>query len=407
MSVIRTDGTANEAWAEIDVGPQSDMWVTFSIYMDAASFALWVSSSPNLYMLLAPDTFSTVDAMYIGGGPSWGTAWGAGGGTPAGDTWFVIEVHHVTSLTADLYVDGVLTDAAVDLSGFDGEFLRVGQNNVPPTNPSLAYYTDVKVGTSRGGTELFSWPSSSTDLSAFTDTFGDVTVTAGPVTPTVPDPPTLDTATPGDTTVDLSWSAPYDGGSALTGYNIYSGISSGGETLLDNVGAGTTVYNDTGLTNGTVYFYKVSAVNIVGESALSNELSATPATIPDAPILVSAVEGPGSVALTWTAPLDDGGSPITGYGLYRGLGSGSETLIVTLPAITYYADLVVDPGTTYFYKVSAINAVGEGPLSNELAATPEDATEIVYTRVYGITITLSDDGVENVSRLTTSPQGFS
>ena len=56
-----------------------------------------------------------------------------------------------------------------------------------------------------------------------------------------------------------------DGGSAITGYNIYRGTASGGETLLTQVG-NVTSYTDASVTNGTTYYYKVSAVNAVGES---------------------------------------------------------------------------------------------------------------------------------------------
>src|SRR4029079_2173210 len=92
----------------------------------------------------------------------------------------------------------------------------------------------------------------------------------------------------------------------------------GDETLVATLGTGTT-YADTGLTNGSTYYYKVTARNSRGESSLSTELSATPtaaATAPAAPALASAVAGDGIVGLSWSAPAD-GGSPLTGYTLYR------------------------------------------------------------------------------------------
>jgi hypothetical protein len=86
----------------------------------------------------------------------------------------------------------------------------------------------------------------------------------------------LSSASGGDGSVGLSWSAPSsDGGSAITGYKVYRGTSSGGESLLTSVGNQTS-YTDTTVANGTTYFYEVAAVNSVGTGSQSNELSATP-----------------------------------------------------------------------------------------------------------------------------------
>jgi predicted phage tail protein len=90
----------------------------------------------------------------------------------------------------------------------------------------------------------------------------------------VPAAPVL-TAITGAAVVNLSWTVPFDGGSAITGYNIYRGTTSGGETLLTAVAPGT-VFADFGVTGGITYFYRVSAVNADGEGAFSNEAFATP-----------------------------------------------------------------------------------------------------------------------------------
>ena len=95
------------------------------------------------------------------------------------------------------------------------------------------------------------------------------------------------------------------------------------------------------------------------------------ATAPGAPTLTSANGGDGSVTLQWTAPASDGGSTITGYNVYRGESSGVETLLTKVGNVTSYVDGAVTNGTTYWYQVSAVNTAGEGPRSNELAATPQ------------------------------------
>src|SRR5437867_403019 len=190
---------------------------------------------------------------------------------------------------------------------------------------------------------------------------------------TVPGAPQGLGATAGDATIALVWSPPgSDGGSPITNYKIYRGNSSGGESLFTEIG-NILAYSDTGLTNGHTYYYKVSAVNAVGDGPLSNEASATPtarATKPGAPRNLQATPGDGQVTLNWQPPSNDGGSPILLYTIYRGNSSGGESFLITVPLVTTYTDATVTNGVTYYYKVSATNAIGEGPKSNEASATP-------------------------------------
>jgi PKD repeat protein len=95
--------------------------------------------------------------------------------------------------------------------------------------------------------------------------------------PSAPAAPVL-TALPGNGQVSLSWTTPSDGGSAITGYNVYRSTSSGSETLYRSLGV-VNSFTDTGLTNGTTYYYKVAAVNSAGVGAQSLEASATPMNV--------------------------------------------------------------------------------------------------------------------------------
>jgi len=75
-------------------------------------------------------------------------------------------------------------------------------------------------------------------------------------------------------TTDLSWSPPLiTGGTGITGYKIYRGTSSASKSLIDTIGAVTTYSDSTGIPSNTSYYYQVSAVNSVGESELSNEVT--------------------------------------------------------------------------------------------------------------------------------------
>jgi fibronectin type 3 domain-containing protein len=202
-----------------------------------------------------------------------------------------------------------------------------------------------------------------------------------PPPPTVPAAPAL-TATGGNGVVHLTWNAPANGGSTISNYKVYKGTTSGGETALTTLG-NVASFDDTAVSNGTTYYYKVSAVNGVGEGPLSTEASATPVapppppppTVPAAPAL-TATGGNGVVHLTWSAPAN-GGSTISNYKVYRGTTSGGETALTTLGNVASFDDTAVSNGTTYYYKVSAVNGVGEGPLSTEASTTPASSPSVV------------------------------
>ena len=90
---------------------------------------------------------------------------------------------------------------------------------------------------------------------------------------TGPAAPTGLTATAGNASVVLNWTAP--SGSGLT-YNVKRATVSGGPYSTVGGSSGTSDL-DSGLTNGTAYYYVVTAVSSAGESGNSNEATATPA----------------------------------------------------------------------------------------------------------------------------------
>ncbi len=92
---------------------------------------------------------------------------------------------------------------------------------------------------------------------------------------------------------------------------------------------------------------------------------------PGAPTGLSALAGDASAALAWTPPTFDGGSPLTGYRIYRGT-SPNPTVALTpdLGVVTSFQDSGLSNGQTYYYKVSALNTNGEGLLSNQASAAP-------------------------------------
>jgi fibronectin type 3 domain-containing protein len=189
-----------------------------------------------------------------------------------------------------------------------------------------------------------------------------------------PPPPTLDLASGNDGFVTIAWGdPPADGGAPITGCKVYRGTSPGNETLLVPPLGVVNTYTDQAVSNGTIYYDKVSAVNSFGESAKSNEravMPATPATAPGAPTLAVPTAGNGTVSLSWSTPGSDGRATITGYRIYRGTSSGNETLLQTVDAVNAFVDTFASNGTTYYYEVAATNSIGESAKSNERTATP-------------------------------------
>jgi hypothetical protein len=99
-------------------------------------------------------------------------------------------------------------------------------------------------------------------------------LTATPATnPTAPRSPS---AKANGSSITLKWLAPAsNGGSAVTGYRIYRGTTSGGETLLATVTASTVTFVDASPPRKAPTFYYVTALNARGESPRSAEVSAT------------------------------------------------------------------------------------------------------------------------------------
>jgi len=90
------------------------------------------------------------------------------------------------------------------------------------------------------------------------------------------------TATFGNASVTLSWTA----SSGATSYHVKRSTTSGGS--YTTIASPTTAnYTDSGVTNGTTYFYVVSALNANGESANSSEVKATPISVTNVAVTIS------------------------------------------------------------------------------------------------------------------------
>jgi fibronectin type 3 domain-containing protein len=197
------------------------------------------------------------------------------------------------------------------------------------------------------------------------DAGGESALSNEATTTTTPAAPVNLTASASGTQVSLSWST----STGAASYNVYRSTTSGGETGTQPIATGltSTAFSDSGLANGTTYFYVVTAVGSSGESAFSTEAHAI--TVAVAPTNLAATPGNNQVSLTWNAP-----SGAATFNVYRSLTSGSETSSAPLATgltSASYTDTSVTNGTTYFYEVTAVNAGGESAASAEASATPQ------------------------------------
>lgn len=190
-----------------------------------------------------------------------------------------------------------------------------------------------------------------------------------PPPPSPPSAPTLAAAS-GTGRVNLTWTVPAHNGAAIIGYNVSRATGSGALSQIATLGA-QTAYADLNVTNGVTYRYVVTARNAAGTSPPSNEATATPVATPSAPGApsLSVTGGSGNVTLAWTTP-PTGGSAITGYEIHRGLAPGAQTFYRSVGPSDGFLDTNVTGGTTYWYRVRALNAVGPGNFSNDAGATP-------------------------------------
>jgi cellulose 1,4-beta-cellobiosidase len=165
----------------------------------------------------------------------------------------------------------------------------------------------------------------------------------------------------GDGQVSLTWASAANAAS----YNVKRSTTNGGPyNIITNISS--TSFSDTTVTNGTTYYYVVSAVNSCGESSNSSQVSAVPAgaSVPAAPgnLVASAISAT-EIRLTWTSNSNNE----TGFKLERCAGTSCTNFVQfsTTPAgATSYSNTGLTSNTSYRYRVRAYNSLGNSAYSN-------------------------------------------
>jgi chitodextrinase len=205
---------------------------------------------------------------------------------------------------------------------------------------------------------------------------GNVSGLSAPANVTTPDlPDTIAPSTPTNLTatavstsqINLSWSASTDN-VAVTGYRVFRN-----GTLIDTLGNVTT-YQNTGLSAGTTYSYRLRALDAAGNvSALSAQASATTQAAADtiAPStptgLTANAASASQINLSWNASTDNVG--VTGYRVYR-----NSSFLIALGNVTTFSDNGLTASTTYSYNVDAVDAAGNASGTSSSASATTQAS---------------------------------
>ena len=200
--------------------------------------------------------------------------------------------------------------------------------------------------------------------------------TAAPVS--TPSSPASLTGSVSNASVRLAWTAPIaNGGATITDYVVQYATSNSASTSWTTFADGVSTAlaaTVSGLTNGVTYSFRVAAVNAIGTGAFTTPITATPVAgaVPSAAQLVYATAGRQQVALSWSAPSSAGSAAITDYVIEYSSTAGSTwaRFVDAISATTSATVTGLVGGTTYQFRVSAMNVYGTGVPSNVLSATP-------------------------------------
>lgn len=281
--------------------------------------------------------------------------------------------------------DILINDADINQGGCSGTMSQTGGFSVAGT-ATLASQDDIQ-----GGYKIVS--STQTNLVVTTNyscgfTFWNIILDAVQEAPPSPPnaPRSLTATATALSTVTLNWLSP-SGGGTPTGYKVYRGTSSGGESLLSTLGIVFT-YSDTNGTCGSKFFYEVTAFNTGGESGFSNEANATFYCTPSLPLNFNITEENIVLLLQWSSPSLNASS-VTFYLIFRSQQSGAESFYANTTSLNYI-DKAVACSYTYYYTITASNQFVNSTQTHEVSSYPPCAlSQISNTEIQDVSLILS------------------
>lgn len=192
-----------------------------------------------------------------------------------------------------------------------------------------------------------------------------------------PDAPTSIAASPGATSLDVSWPAPETYGSPITGYTVDYSTDGTNWTTAPSCSGTARSCTIEGLTPGTSYYTRVSATNAYGTSAtrvIDNPVKVGALNAPTGVTAVpgtSCINGESCIEVAWTAPTIDGGSEIDAYDIEYSSDGGATWTHGSYATLTTSGGVYgLISGRSYQFRVRARNGAGWGPYSAVTETVP-------------------------------------
>ncbi|HUO30518.1 MAG TPA: hypothetical protein VMU80_14940 [Bryobacteraceae bacterium] len=283
------------------------------------------------------------------------------------DEYFVQTMQNLANYTQMLYLSSEGTNYFFTYQTYGGTTANGGAANCTCTTLSC------DSGTIEGDEN--SLATAADTMSQYTGTglyYSSLLIAPPDTTP--PSTPSGLTGTAGYNTSSLTWNASTDN-IGVAGYNVYrcappaQGQSCTGVWIANSASAS---FNDLTVNDNTTYNYQVQAFDLAGNnSGMSSVFSVTTYnnTPPSSPTITSVVaNSPSETTVYWTPPTNTNG--LTKYLVYGGTSPSNLTIYATQPSTkTSYLDTPLNPATTYYYGLVAVEDGINSPLSNVVSVT--------------------------------------
>jgi hypothetical protein len=205
-------------------------------------------------------------------------------------------------------------------------------------------------------------------MGAYSPASTALTVNAVPGQPAAPT-----AASAGTTSITVTWTAPTNTGTAISGYQVNDTNTTTAATGTNVCSTNSTIStavtcNVTGLTQGDSYTFTVAAINSYGTGAYSPASTSTIAGVPGTPAAPTVSRAGTTVTVRWVAP-SDSGPAISGYQVndtnITTAATGTNVCSTNSKISTAVTCTVTGLSTSdnYTFTVAAINADGTGPFS--------------------------------------------